>query len=116
MDYTFFVDKIVNTPLFFKHIRCSTNGVIIDDEIWFMCHTVSYENRRYYYHIFIAIDKKTLEIKRFTPYFKFEKEKQVEYSLGFVKIEDNLLIGYSTMDNQTNYVSINVQQINSMFL
>lgn len=116
MDCTFFIDKIINTPLFFKYVRCSTNGVVIGDEIWFICHTVSYENRRHYYHIFIAIDKKTLEIKRFSPYFKFLKEEQVEYSLGFVKIEDNLLIGYSTMDNQTNYMSIKIQKIEEMFL
>ncbi len=116
MEYNFFIDEAIKTPLFFKYVRCSTNGIVVGDEIWFICHTVSYEDRRYYYHIFITIDKKTLEIKRFTPYFKFLKNEPVEYCLGFVKLGENLLIGYSTMDNQTNYMSITIKKIEEMFL
>jgi hypothetical protein len=42
---------------FFKNIRGSCNGIEMDHigETWFLCHTVSYEDRRYYYHIIVMI-------------------------------------------------------------
>jgi hypothetical protein len=95
------------TPIFFRHVRNSTNGIIIDDEIWFLGHIVSYEDRRYYYHMFIVLDKNTLALKKYTNMFTFEKEK-VEYTLGFSYNEktDSLLIGYSTMDNSTKFMNV----------
>ena len=94
----------IKNPYFFKHLRGSSNGVKIGDEIWFICHTVSYEDRRYYYHVFVVLDSTTYEVKKFTRYFSFEKEK-VEYSLGFVYLEktNQILIGYSLMDKETKY-------------
>jgi len=95
------------TPAFFRHVRNSTNGIIIGDEIWFIAHIVSYEDRRYYYHMFIVLDKNTLALKKYTKMFTFEKEK-VEYTLGFNYNEktDCFLIGYSTMDNSTKFMNV----------
>ena len=95
------------TPAFFRHVRNSTNGIIIGDEIWFIVHIVSYEDRRYYYHMFIVLDKNTLALKKYTKMFTFEKEK-VEYTLGFSYNEkmDSFLIGYSTMDNSTKFINV----------
>jgi hypothetical protein len=97
----------LNTPAFFKHIRGSTNGVKIGNEIWFICHSVSYEERRYYYHIFIVLDASTYQLKKYTPYFTFEKEK-VEYTLGFTyhKNTNEFLIGYSVLDRECKYITI----------
>jgi tetratricopeptide (TPR) repeat protein len=94
----------IKNPYFFKHLRGSSNGVKIGNEIWFICHTVSYEDRRYYYHVFVVLDSTTYEVIKFTRYFSFEKEK-VEYSLGFVYMEktNQILIGYSLMDKETKY-------------
>lgn len=94
----------IKNPYFFKHLRGSSNGVLIDDEVWFLCHTVSYEDRRYYYHIFVVLDSTTYEVKKFTKYFSFEKEK-VEYSLGFVYHEktNKIMIGYSLLDKETKF-------------
>jgi hypothetical protein len=64
-------------------MRGSTNGVVIDDEIWFICHLVSYEDRRYYYHIMVVLDKNSYRLKSYTPLWTFEKQK-VEYTLGMV--------------------------------
>lgn len=107
----------IDTPYFFKHLRGSTNGVQIGDEIWFICHTVSYEDRRYYYHIFVVLDASTYEVKKYTPYFTFEKAK-VEYTLGFVYFEesDELMIGYSVMDRQTEYMVIDKKSIQELFI
>jgi tetratricopeptide (TPR) repeat protein len=94
-----------NVPAFFKSVRGSTNGVVIDDEIWFICHLVSYEERRYYYHIMIVLDKNSYRLKSYTPLWTFEKQK-VEYTLGMVYSNNKFLIGYSTMDNKTKYTNV----------
>jgi tetratricopeptide (TPR) repeat protein len=107
----------INVPPFFGHLRGSTNGVKIKDEIWFICHSVSYEDRRYYYHILVVLDAINYKVKKYTPFFTFEKSK-VEYTLGFVHLpgEDKLLIGYSIMDSQTKYSFIDKKTIeNKMF-
>jgi len=98
----------------FKEIRGSTNGVEIGNEIWFLTHLVSYEDRRYYYHKMIVLDKETYKVKRYTPLFTFTGSK-VEYSLGFVEMDDSLLIGYSTMDDNTNFISVEKKWFDAMF-
>ncbi|MFM7985499.1 MAG: hypothetical protein ACKPKO_39910, partial [Candidatus Fonsibacter sp.] len=72
----------IKPPSFFKLLRGSTNGVKINNEIWFICHAVSYEDRRYYYHTFIILDAQTMNVKKYTPLFTFDGNK-VEYTLGF---------------------------------
>jgi len=109
----------IDTPFFFKHLRGSTNGIRIpsNNEIWFICHTVSYEDRRYYYHLFVVLDATTYEVKKYTPFFTFEKEK-VEYTLGFVYFEmtDEIMIGYSLMDCKTKYMMIDKLVIDNMLI
>jgi glycosyltransferase involved in cell wall biosynthesis len=106
-DYIFEKTHTIQTPAMFKYFRGSTNGVLIGDEIWFMCHVVSYEDRRYYYHAFVVLDAATYQPKKYTPMFTFEGEK-VEYTLGFIhrEAEDHLFIGYSKMDKSTHYMSV----------
>jgi len=99
-------------PPFFKSLRGSTNGVVIKDELWFICHAVSYEDRRHYYHIVVVLDRETLALRRYTPFFTFEGEK-VEYTLGFVYLEkdDTILIGYSLYDKCAKYMSVSREYI-----
>ena len=106
----------LRTPQFFKWVRGSTNGINIGNEIWFMCHIVSYEDRRHYYHIFVILDAETYELKKYSRIFTFEKEK-VEYTLGFEYMEDTkrFLIGYSIMDRETKYVMIPKIKIEELF-
>ena len=106
-----------NVPNCFKHLRGSTNGVNYgDDEIWFLCHSVSYEDRRYYYHMIVVLDRKTLNVKKYTPFFTFEREK-VEYTLGFSFLQNNsVLIGYSTYDKITKFVSFDKTYLDNMMI
>ena len=94
-------------PYFFKNVRCSTCGVKVGTEIWFIGHLVSYEDRRYYYHIMIVLDGTTLELKKYTTLWTFNKEK-VEYTLGMVFFPEyqRFLIGYSLMDRETKYMMV----------
>jgi hypothetical protein len=50
------VVKRFDVPSFFSRLRGSTNGVAVGTDIWFICHAVSYEDRRYYYHIVVVMD------------------------------------------------------------
>ena len=106
-----------NVPNCFKHLRGSTNGVNYgDDEIWFLCHSVSYEDRRYYYHMIVVLDRKTLNVKKYTPFFTFEREK-VEYTLGFSFLQNNsVLIGYSTYDKVTKFASFDKTYLDNMMI
>jgi hypothetical protein len=90
------------------------------NETWFLCHLVSYEDRRYYYHILVALDSDTGLLKRYTRIFTFEKEK-VEYVLGFERIPENgiemesFLLGYSILDKETKYMSLSRQWFEERF-
>jgi hypothetical protein len=109
------VIREITTPRLFKQLRGSSHGVHIDDEIWFLCHLVNYEDRRHYYHIFLIISAETYELIKYTQLFTFERE-MVEYSLGFayVKKDGQFLIGYSTNDNTTKYLIIGKDIIDEM--
>jgi len=113
----------IETPPFFKWLRGSTNGLSMKNpengsqELWFICHIVSYEDRRYYYHIFVVLDAVTYEVKRYSRLFTFEGQK-VEYTLGFVFLEQKkeFLIGYSLLDRETKYMKIGMDEICKMFI
>jgi tetratricopeptide (TPR) repeat protein len=120
VDNIFFkeIARDTNVPPFFKHIRGSCNGIYMEDvnETWFLCHLVSYEDRRYYYHILIALDTDTGCLKRYTRLFTLEKEK-VEYVLGFERIPDmeSFLLGYSILDKETKYMTLSRQWFEDRF-
>lgn len=111
----FKLTHIVKTPTFFKYLRGSTNGVTINGEIWFICHLVSYETRRYYYHVFVVLDEETYEVKKYSRLFTFEKQP-VEYTLGFVyfKEKDQLFIGYSVMDRETKFIQVPKKHVDAL--
>lgn len=97
----------LTTPALLQNARGSTNGIVVGNDIWFIVHHVSYEDRRYYYHILVALDKTTYQLKKYTKPFTFEKAK-VEYTLGLTydAHTDEFLIGYSVMDCKTSFLSL----------
>jgi tetratricopeptide (TPR) repeat protein len=107
----------IATPRFFQWVRGSTNGVNLGNEIWFICHVVNYEDRRYYYHLLVVLDNKTYNVLRYSKLFTFEKEK-VEYTLGFVFFEktNRFLIGYSVMDRETKFIEVSKEHLDSFFM
>jgi glycosyltransferase involved in cell wall biosynthesis len=101
------------SPPCLRNVRGSTNGQKIGDEIWFVCHCVSHEIRRYYYHLFVVLDATTFHVKRFSPFFTLEK-KCVEYCLGLLynAEKDTFWVGYSLLDRETKYMEISRSVIN----
>lgn len=103
-------------PNFFRMVRGSTCGFkysktiseksngnisieIMDHEIWFVTHFVSYENPRHYYHM-LAIFDTDMNLLRYSAPFKFEGEP-IEYCLSIVVEDERVLINYSTWDRTT---------------
>jgi hypothetical protein len=115
MEYT--QTHVVETPILFRFLRGSTNGVKIGNEIWFICHVVSYEDRRYYYHIFVVLDSETYQLKKYSTLFTFEMQK-VEYTLGFIHIKDTnqFYIGYSLMDRETHFMTVSKRVVDGMMI
>lgn len=107
----------IATPSSFKHLRGSTNGCLIPElhEIWFLCHAVSYEDRRYYYHMWVVLDANSCALKKYSPFFTFQKEK-VEYTLGlYYSVNDKaFVVGYSIMDRETHYMEIDKTTVDGM--
>jgi hypothetical protein len=111
------VVKRFDVPSFFSRLRGSTNGVAVGTDIWFICHAVSYEDRRYYYHIVVVMDGADHSIRSYTPFWTFENEK-VEYTLGMIfrKVENDFFIGYSIMDRETKYMTIEKSTFDDMMI
>ena len=105
-------------PNFFKKIRGSTCGFnyfkklegnnnnngnipidIVESEVWFVTHIVSYENPRCYYHVIVIFDS-NMNLLRYSAPFKFEGEP-IEYCLSIVVEDERVLINYSTWDRTT---------------
>lgn len=109
----------IETPHFFMNLRGSSNGIYIENEIWFICHVVDYGKRRRYYHCFVAIDAMTFDIIYYSHLWTFEK-KPVEYCVSFIYLESSpaaapsCIIGYSTNDSSTSYIHIPFSKIKEL--
>jgi len=108
--------KSIETPRLFSVIRGSTNGININGEIWFICHLVSYESRRYYYHIVVVLDEESLTLKRYSNIFTISNNP-VEYILGFTydSTNKNFFISYSIMDKTSEIAMISYDDLESFF-
>ena len=105
----------MKSPRFFEVLRGSTNGIRVSDETWFIAHAVSYEERRYYYHILVAVDTESGEVKRWSKFFTLEGEK-VEYVLGFIQTSDEeFMIGYSKMDKECCIKNVSRADLEKLF-
>ena len=108
--------KTNDMPKIFSRIRGSTNGFkyskkidtnnhgnisidVIEEEIWFVTHMVSYETPRHYYHLIVVFDS-NMNLLRYSAPFKFEGDP-IEYCLSIVVEDDQVLINYSTWDRTT---------------
>lgn len=107
--------EISGVPRFFEFLRGSTNGVRVGYETWFIAHAVSYEDRRYYYHILVAIDAERNKVTRWSRFFTLEGEK-VEYVLGFIPTsKKDFMLSYSTMDKTSHVRTISKAALESLF-
>ena len=119
------------TPKIFSRVRGSTCGFvynkkvgenengnikldIIESEIWFINHIISYESPRHYYHIISVFDSK-MNLLRYSAPFKFEGEP-IEYCLSIIVEDDRVLINYSVWDRTTRIGIYDKNYIESLLL
>jgi hypothetical protein len=93
------VEERDNMPKMFSHLRGSTCAAEYKDELWFILHLVSYEQPRYYYHVFAVFDK-SMNLKRYSAPVKFQNEC-IEYCLGLIVEDNRVIVPYSFWDRTT---------------
>jgi len=98
-------------PPFFKKVRGSTNGAIYKDELWFIGHVVEHGSPRHYYHLFIILDKDTLELRKYSYLFRFDEGEKVEFSLGLIVEDDRLIVSHSNWDRTSKLKIFDKEQI-----
>jgi len=86
-------------PSMFKRVRGSSCGFNYKNETWFVTHIVSYEEPRHYYHVIVVFDN-DMNLLRYSAPFKFDSDP-IEYCLGLVVNDNNVLMSYSTWDRTT---------------
>ena len=105
-----------NMPSFFSIIRGSTcESIDLETrEKWFICHFVSHETPRKYYHIFVVLDD-NLNLLKYSAPFKFENEF-IEYCLSISIENEKIFINYSTWDKTTKIGIYDKKYIESLLL
>ena len=96
------VSKNANVPSWFRHLRGSSCGVRWKKELWFLTHMVApvANAPRIYYHMIVVLNAETLEYVRNSYMFQMDGETTVEYALGLVIQEGDVIISYSKMDRE----------------
>jgi hypothetical protein len=119
------------TPEFFSRVRGSSCGYkyskkigvnnngnisidIVEEEIWFITHIVSYESPRHYYHVIVVFDS-NMNLLRYSAPFKFEGDP-IEYSLSILVEDERVLINYSTWDRTTRIGIYDKKYIESILI
>ena len=102
------------TPEIFKYFRGSTGGYLFNSEYWILVHMVSYEMPRHYYHIFVVFND-AMELIKYSIPFSFEGIC-IEYALGLIVDENNIVISYSTLDNTSKIGIYNKKYIDKNLL
>ena len=108
----FCTTKTIQTAPLFKLIRGSSCGysLLEEKEIWFVCHIVSHEDVRRYMHVIVILNSDTFEVKQISQPFKFENSP-VEYCLGLVLQENDIIMSYSTNDATSNIMVFNRKEL-----
>jgi len=108
------INKTIETPKIFKHVRGSSNVVEYNNEYWVVVHGVKYTTPRKYYHLIVVLDKE-YKINKYTVPFYFDTYK-IEYCLGLL-IENNIIyMTASRNDSNPIVVKIRIKDINKLFL
>jgi hypothetical protein len=108
------INKSIDTPNIFKHVRGSSNVVEYNNEYWVVVHGVKYTTPRKYYHLIVVLDKE-YKINKYTVPFYFDTYK-IEYCLGLL-IENNIIyMTASRNDSNPIVVKIRIKDINKLFL
>lgn len=103
------LNRTIEMPKIFKHVRGSSSGFNYNDEIWFVCHIVSYESPRHYYHIFVVFDNE-MKLKKYSAPFKFDNVP-IQYCLSLIVTDENVVCNVSLWDRTTYIIQYDKKYI-----
>jgi hypothetical protein len=108
------IEEKRNVPDFFKILRGSTNGVELNNKIYFIVHFHrEIKDKKNYLHVFIVFDK-NMNLLGYSEPFNFENFL-VEYCIGMeLTIKNNFVITYSTLDKTSKLVVVTAYYIDSI--
>jgi len=92
------LDKTIDTPWFFQHLRGSAPPIRVHEELWCLVHFVMYTAPRKYYHCIVVLDPTTYVPKRISLPFVFRNEG-IEYSLSMTQQKNDLEFMFSSWDD-----------------
>lgn len=98
------------TSLYMKNMRGSAAPIPYRNGHLILIHSVHYALPRKYYHQFLYLVNNELHVSEF---FVFKKPA-IEYCIGMVQYNNNLLLCYSSDDNSTEIMSIPLSAVDSM--
>ena len=107
------VKKKYNTPTFLNTIKNSSNGVLFNDEIWFiLCkeeksklQTPIYDSK----HLFVIFDK-NMDFLRYSEFFAFTKNKN-EFCRSFFIKKNIMYIGYGFLNKKCYVAKYNIHTL-----
>lgn len=94
------IEETRDMPKMFDMARGSTNGIEFQDEYWFVVHFVhKHQNeKRYYYHAIVRFDT-SMRLKSYTMPFKLSSSESVEYCMGLLVTESEVILSFSENDS-----------------
>jgi len=116
-DNSINLTKQIDSPIFFKKMRGSSCASKFNNNIWFLTHIVDADLLKNgsgkYFHVFVIFDSE-LNLIRYSQPFTFDN-KLIEFCIGLIVEEENILMTYSIYDNSSVLGIYNkVKLINSL--
>ena len=106
-----------NIPEFFIDTKGSTNGIIYNNEIWF----IAYKTQIFYinkmklqylnYQHFFAIFDLNMNLIRYSELFKFDDYK-IEFCIGLIIKKNKLILSYNLLNTQSIIATYDIDYIN----
>jgi len=101
------IDKEIQTPWFFQHLRGSAVPIQIENELWCLVHYVKYSTPRKYFHCIVVLDPKTYLPKRLSLPFVFRKQG-IEYCLSMTLQKKEIEFIFSSWDDNPMMTRVDV--------
>jgi glycosyltransferase involved in cell wall biosynthesis len=101
------IKQKIEVPKVFSYFRGSTSAFEYKDMLWFIVHSVHYENPRTYLNYIVVLNKDTYKPILYSLPFSFEGDK-IEYTLGLIIEKGVIQIGYSQWDSTAKIINLSL--------
>ncbi len=102
------IEKEIETPWFFQHLRGSAIPIQVHNELWCLVHYVKYSTPRNYFHCIVALNPSTYTPIRMTLPFVF-RERGIEYCLSMTHVKNTITFVFSSWDDNPMTTSVDLK-------